>query len=776
MPLALALSTTASAQSQISGTVFDAYTSARLSGVTVSDSARGTTAQTDRSGEFSLACSGPTTLVFRRLGYEVTQRSTTGCDPVRVSLIPGAQGLATVNILALGERPSPERLTIEQPQSVTMLTPQDLNRGSGLFLREALNLTPGIRMQSRTMSGGQTITIRGYGTGSDAKNFIGSGYKAYYNGIPITDAEGQTILDDVDFATLGRVDVVRGPASTIYGGGIGGVVSLLSALPHRLGLGASQTTMGGSDGLLRSTTSLQNVTSGATTMLSYGHQGYDSYRIHSDSRRDFGSFLGEFRPSDARTVSTFLSYAQTHELRAGELDSAQFAQKLNTGEDRYIANNARQNVESFRAGVTHDYRINEHVGSTATGFYTGNTLEDVYAAGLNSKSNQSFGARAAFTTDFSLGTLPLRGTSGAEYLRTNAVVRGYGMTNSVLGALRSDMETHTVQSSVFTQWEASLPADFFLTAGASANFIQYAIADRMANSANPTHADASGRKTFDPVITPRVALRKMFGPNVSLYANVSQGYSPPTASDAVIPYTGEPNAALDPERATQYEVGGKGALLDNRLTYQVALFDLRVTDKLSSQAVFDTDGTVLYSYTVNAGDQKDRGLEIAASYSLVDDRSRFVSLVRPFASYTYSDFVYENFRSDNNNTAKTVDHTGQQVVGVAPHVASVGLDAALRSGAYLNASYYRTDDMPISYDNAHTASGYSLVNAKVGFAHDVGRRLVLDAFVGGSNLGGSLYYTQVFLNHKFDTPNPHMYLPGPYSAKYYAGLGLTIRP
>jgi iron complex outermembrane receptor protein len=84
--------------------------------------------------------------------------------------------------------------------------------------------------------------------------------------------------------------------------------------------------------------------------------------------------------------------------------------------------------------------------------------------------------------------------------------------------------------------------------------------------------------------------------------------------------------------------------------------------------------------------------------------------------------------------------------------------------------------MPISYDNAHPAPGYSLVNAKVGFAHDVGRRLVLDAFVGGNNLGGSLYYTQVFLNHKFDTPNPHMYLPGPYSAKYYAGLGLTIRP
>ncbi len=37
------------------------------------------------------------------------------------------------------------------------------------------------------MSGGQRITIRGYG---NRTNFEGSGYKAYLNGIPLTDAEG----------------------------------------------------------------------------------------------------------------------------------------------------------------------------------------------------------------------------------------------------------------------------------------------------------------------------------------------------------------------------------------------------------------------------------------------------------------------------------------------------------------------------------------------------------------------------------------------------------
>jgi len=679
--------------------------------------------------------------------------------PLAAAVVAAAEG-GTLMLDEVGDMP-PER---------------ELERGAGLFLQDAINLTPGIRMERRTMSGGQTITIRGYRNDGDAGNFIGSGYKAYYNGIPLTNAEGQTILDDVDFATLGRVDVVRGPASSIYGGGIGGVVNLYTAQPTRLGTTVVQEATTGSDGLLRSDTRLEHASSGATTMLDYGHQGYDSYRIHSASKKDFATFLGEFRPSEKRTVSTFVSYAHSRDLRAGELDSAQFAQELNTGEDRYIQNDARQEIESIRAGVTHSYQLNDHVANTATAYYSGNTLEDVYAVGLNSKANQSFGARMVFNTDFVGGALPLRGVSGAEFQKTNVSAQGYAISNSVLGAMRSDLETHTMQYSLFTQWDASLPAAVTLTAGASANVIEYAIVDRMANTANPAHLDGSGRKTFDPVITPRVGLAKTFGTHLSAYANVSQGYTPPTSGDAVIPYTGDPNTGLEPERATQLELGAKGGFLGDRLSYDAALFDTRVSNKLSKQAVFDTDGTVLYSYTVNAGDQRDRGIELGASFALVDDPSRLLSLVKPFASYTRSNFEYTDFRSDANDDANTVDYTGNDVVGTARNVFNLGVDARLRSGIYGNVTYHDTDGMPISYDNAHWAPGFSLLNAKLGFTRAFADRFTLDAFVGGQNLGNSRYYTQVFLNHKFDSPNPHMYLNGPYTAKYFGGFKVTVRP
>jgi iron complex outermembrane receptor protein len=770
---ALALLAAAPAAAQVRGLVTDAASSAPLTNVAVIDSARGTIVYSDRQGAFSLPCSGAMTLVFRKAGYHAASRAVSSCaDRVEVSLGRGPQLLTAMDVVG-----TPDQSPVEQTQGTTTLGPVELHRTAGLFMQDEINLTPGIYMQRRSMSGGQTIRIRGYSDGSDAGNFIGTGYKAYLNGMPITDAQGQTVLDDIDFASLGRVDVIRGPASSLYGAGIGGVVNFYSARPDLPGGSASQQLISGSDGLLRADTRLSRVTDASTVMLSYGHQGYDSYRVHSNSDKDYGSFLGDFRPSDQQTVSTFLSYAHSHDLRAGELDSASFAQELNTGEDKYIKNDARSVIESFRAGVTQDYRFNDRFQTAATGYYNGNDLEDVYAAGINTKSNQSFGARAQLQATFSDATLPLHGIVGIDFEKTNTFAQGYALSNSVLGALRSDLKTNNMAYSAFTQWDASLPAAMTLTVGASANFLEYAIVDRMANTANPTHLDGSGRKTFDPVITPRVGLAKTFGTHLSAYANVSQGYTPPTSGDAVIPYTGEPNTGLEPERATQFELGAKGGFLGDRLSYDAALFDTRVSNKLSRQAVFDTDGTVLYSYTVNAGDQKNLGFEASAGYAIVSDPSSFVSFLRPFVTYTWNDFTYSDFKSDNNNDASTKDYSGLQVVGTVKNVVNLGLDARLRPGFYGNATYHHTEGMPISYDNAHWAPGFSLLNAKVGFARTLLQRWTVDAFVGGDNLTSSRYYTLVFLNHKWDSPTPpNMYLPGPYKAKYYMGMKVSVRP
>src|ERR1700755_1319711 len=93
-------------------------------------------------------------------------------------------------------------------------------------------------MQRRAVSSGQNFNIRGYGngtggTGRMSSNFDGQGYKVYLNGIPITDAEGITLMDDLDFASIGNVEIIKGPSGTLFGQAIAGAVNLKTITPEK---------------------------------------------------------------------------------------------------------------------------------------------------------------------------------------------------------------------------------------------------------------------------------------------------------------------------------------------------------------------------------------------------------------------------------------------------------------------------------------------------------------------------------------------------------------
>jgi iron complex outermembrane receptor protein len=38
--------------------------------------------------------------------------------------------------------------------------------------------------------------------------------KAYYEGIPLTTAEGSSTIEDIDMETIGSIEIIKGPNST----------------------------------------------------------------------------------------------------------------------------------------------------------------------------------------------------------------------------------------------------------------------------------------------------------------------------------------------------------------------------------------------------------------------------------------------------------------------------------------------------------------------------------------------------------------------------------
>ncbi|MEO6638185.1 MAG: TonB-dependent receptor plug domain-containing protein, partial [Ginsengibacter sp.] len=274
----------------IKGKVTDQQTNEPVYGATVKLPGKGGTT-TDKSGVFYVNCAVNSEITVSYVGYNSEQYTIKNCsDEINIVLEQSNNRLNEVEITATSNL---NKALLYQPSSIAKLESTELRRGTGLFLDDAINgNVPGVTMNRRAVSSGQQFNIRGYGNGSRgtrgiSSNFDGQGYKVYLNGIPVTDAEGITTLDDIDYGSIGNVEVTKGPSGTLYGLAIAGVVNLSTIKPEKGKTSIGQEVLLGNYGLQRYTTQFQKGGEHSSILVNYGHQKSDGFTIHNSSRKDF---------------------------------------------------------------------------------------------------------------------------------------------------------------------------------------------------------------------------------------------------------------------------------------------------------------------------------------------------------------------------------------------------------------------------------------------------------------------------------------------------------
>jgi len=771
------ISISAFAQQTISGKVFDSKTNEPLKGATIIyQGNKQTTSNED--GSFTIACNGEGTIVVSYVGYEKTKFNINNCnDAVSIALVQTKGFLEAVEITATSVT---NKSLLSQPASITKLTPVELKRGNGLFLDDAINgNVPGVIMNRRAVSSGQQFNIRGYGNGARgtngvSSNFDGQGYKVYLNGIPVTDAEGITLMDDIDFGSIGNVEVVKGPAGSLYGLAIAGVVNLKTIKPEKGKTSIGQEVMIGSYGLQRYTTHFAMGGDKSSLLINYGKQKSDGYMAHTNSTKDFINIAGEFNPNDKQSINFFAGYSNSYDERGGELTIDQYNNKDYSGNPAYIKNNAHSNIISFRAGVGHTYNFNNSISNTTTVFGSGVSNNASSAGGWTDKAPINFGLRSTFDTKFSFANgSNLSGITGVETQHQYAQITGYPMVKNpadtngynIIGLLRSNQAIITRTTSVFTEWTLGLPGDVSITAGLGISNMNIVLNDRfyVANSTKPTKYSTS----YNGLVSPHIAINKVFSKAVSVYAAYSKGYKAPVSSYFYIPFTGAVNKDLKSEVGNQFEIGTKGNVLQDRFSYELALFYAKFSNKMTAVAVPNTDNTAtLYSYMVNGGSQKDKGVELLIKYIAYQSGNSFITQFKPFFNLTYSDFKYENFKIQKSITS-TEDYSNKVVAGVPKFTANAGFDLLFKYGLYANVTYSYKDGVYITSANDKKAGSFALLNSKIGINSNLSKHFDLDAYFGINNITGVQYYYMVFVNQL-----PDAYLPAPYKANYFGGVAL----
>ena len=660
---------------------------------------------------------------------------------------------------------------LRTPGSIATLVTKDFQRNNQIDLQNSFNLLPGVRMEFRNINTGARIILRGYG---NQNNVNGIGYKAYYNDIPLTDADGTTNLDDIDFATLGRIEVFRGPVSSVYGTGIGGVVNLESEKAPE-GTTLRQALLAGSNGLFRTTTSVGIGNDKTNILFNYGQQRTDGYRMNSNSKKDYWNLNATIYNIPKSTITFFAQYTKSNDQLSGQVDSLGLINYPDSAEISYIKNNSHSELESIRLGISQEYIFSRLLSNKTTFFIGTQELGQSVSTILTKTNRNNFGFRTAFIYTPWIGNVLARFTLGMEGTRNIIYQKSYNLTNGVLSSLRTDQELKPTQWNVFGRIDLTLAKNTVMVFSGSANFITYANDDLRASGGG--YINQSGFKVFKPLITPRWAVNHLISKNVSVYSNYSMGYAQPGTNQFIIPQTGKVYEDVKPEISNTFEVGAKASLLKQSLYFDFAFFNMDVTDKLISQTFPAVSGQPSYTAFVNSGSVNFTGMEITVNYAFIPKQKSFLQLIRPFLSYTFNGSRNSDLFSDNNNNTSTKDYTNLKVSGLPKNILNTGVDIEAGGGFYLNLTDMFADRMPITLDNSIFSDSYNLVNIRTGFRKIFGEnktpRFSLDIYGGTNNVFNTRYAQFVVINlTPINGVAPKYFTPGPKSTLYG---GVTFR-
>lgn len=630
------------------------------------------------------------------------------------------QQLDEVQIKAFEQNRSLQKI----PAAVSYISNADLNRFNNTSILQALNAMPGIRMEERS-PGSYRLSVRG----SSLRSPFGvRNVKIYYNGIPFTDPGGYTYFNQLGFYNFNSAEVIKGPGSSLYGAGTGGVL-LINSLPYTFRQGATVSYTGGSYGLHNILAEARFGEEQFQNIVRYQQLQSDGYREHSALKRKVLSWDAKAKLNESNEIKTHFLYGDLYYETPGALTIEEYetdprsARPSQTVAPGYVipgsaAMNAAIYETTFLAGLTLKHKFSTRFQNTTTlyGAFSQTKNPTIWNYGRSSEPHT--GGRTTFSYDFDLGSSKLNWLLGAEVQQNFTSVRTYLSDYGTPDSLQTDDELHTLQYFGFTQlsWEIG---KLIATAGISVNKQRVSFT----RFSNPPAREYI--RDFDNELAPRIAALYELSPAISVYASVAKGFSPPTSAE-LSPSGGVLNASLNAEEGWNYELGTRGHLFRDRFYFDINAFYFNLKNTIVQRR-----DSVSGDYFLNAGSTKQLGVESYFKYVTTDaEKSSYNSI---WLSYTWYDFKYRDFMQVD------VDFSGKQLPSVPAHTLVIGTDIRSNKGWYGNFTYYYGGKIPLNDANDAYADPYSLISLRIGYKRAFAKNYFIDVFAGGDNLMDETY-------------------------------------
>lgn len=621
-------------------------------------------------------------------------------------------------------------------------------------LSEVLNRLPGTLVQNReTLAQEQQITLRGFGARSQ---FGVRGIKLIADGIPAGTPDGQGGAGLFDLASAGRIEVLRGPFSALYGNHSGGVIQVFTEDgPREPELSASLLV--GSHGGRRGMAKFAGDWEGINAVLSASRWDSDGYRDWSSGRKD--QLNAKMRLSGGKgTTLTLLANRldQPDNRDPLGLSGAQVEQDRRQANPAALAFRTRRSLDNTQFGAVLEHELGGGQSLRAL-LYGGERSNEQYLAFPGGGATSSGGV-SAFSRNFwgsglrwtrRSGSLTL--SAGLDYERADDRRLGFVNNNGSKGALKRDEDNAVWQHGAFLQAEWQASRDWTLHGGLRHSRVSFDSNDHYIVGANP---DDSGSIAFS-AWTPAAGVLYRLNDRVNLYASAGRSFEAPTFIELAYRADGSSglNLQLRPSISRHGEIGIK-AFVSDELRLTAALFRIDTQDEI----VVDTSlgGRTTYR---NAGDTRRRGLELALSGELGGGFSAALALT----------WIDARFRDAFSGSGGPVA-SGNRIPGLPSRAAFAELAWRHAASGFSTALEGRWNSrIQVNDVNSEAAGGYFVASLRGGFTQVEGAWR-FEEFLRIDNLFDRKYIGAIYVNDG----NGRYYAPAA-GRGYLAGVSVIRR-
>jgi len=725
-------------ETAIIGKVVDAMTGESLAGANVVyQSNKGVT--TNDKGEYVLRNleAGTFHLEISFLGYETAKKMVylekNETKSLTIQLVP--QNYLTDEVVITGTRTENQLKNV--PNRINVLTSKQLKEIPMQTIDDALDYISGVNVNRPfgIFSSKATVTMRGLSGKEQARTLV------MIDGIPVNKTDGGTVnwnLVNVD--NIDRIEVAKGPASSLYGGNaMGGVINIITKKPTvpftgrvALDYGTYNTTGGkfyfaGRPNKSKFFWSLNSFARKSDGYITQAPTDRTKYTLPSDLKEmSVGAKVGYDFSANQQLIAGFNYYNDIH----------------GTGEKVYQKNGNYTSQETWQANLAYQARLNKY-NLRAGLFYQNENYRKVSDYMSDNRYNY-------------VEVLSKRGDAGifANVTRkageNHTVIAGFELKQGAVDA--SDVyftSTDKVNNAGIMDFAALYAQDEIMlmdqkmkiVAGLRYDYAKFH--DGEFTIEYPSYALSYLSYYQVPemneeswtAVSPKLSVQYRFNDQYRMYVSYAKGFRPSVLDDMC--RSGKisggfkvANPLLKPEYIDNFEFGGDATFLD-KLHVEATAYYSRGKDFMyyisTGDSVDMPTGQVPVMIRDNISKVEIFGLEASATFTLNSEFSAF-------ANYAYAHPLIKDYSI--NNPFVDADLSGKFLTDVPDHLISGGL---VYNPGFVNISIYGkyTGEMWINDKNGF--------DNKYLFAYKYPAVFTMDARIS-KMLGNKITLTGIFQN------------------------------